>query len=753
MTKQNKNRGAGLVSVIIAVAFVMILGSVVISATMSNYRMKQTNLRTKDSFYNAERALDEVRTGLQGVISQAVSNSYLQVMENYSTYDLQTKQDLMEAVFFETIWANLAENPVTHTTYSVNKLTSYLVETAWQGGNLTDGYGAILSSDSNVLMTYDDDGVVLKNLEVYFRDEQGYVSVINTDIKLLLPDLQFSSGISLTNVSEYTTIADEEFIAADRGSNQITGSLYTGQLTLPGEQSLATTTGRLKVEFSDANNIIVKNKIIAEYADLIADGNTIWANDIKGYDSNLTLGSSVNVKNDLALEGTGTHVTLNGIYNGYGNHLTLSEESSAIIINGKDAVLDLNGVSTLTLAGHAFIGTKSKDVGSPTGSVPGSGKDIYTGESITVKSNQLMYLVPPECIGVSYQMTGGSKVVGKSVYGRNPLTATASGGGISPYQELNAHPELYDMISDTVISDRLGNPLSKYIKYVAGKPQVEKVFVQTNGETLVYFYMSFRDEDAANQYFQDYYGLNKEQIEEYMDFYTNGISMRNSNNMLRRQLAGNVLIYDGITTQLQKNTLSNGATKLAAANTTAQDTFDALCTRLVFQYSELTNVKETDLTKDIVFDNIVDIATLKNFMTTYDSFTTGIPKSYKLGAGASKTLLINNELTKTYHYDGTTDADVHLIIATGNVSVDANFSGLILSDGIVTLAPGVSITANTSEVREALEASSVLNGVTWNAIGFFWDGKELLNTMGSASGDGDSIRLSDLVIYENWTKS
>ena len=41
-TRKENNKGAGLISVIIAVAFVTILGSIIISATLSNYRMKQT---------------------------------------------------------------------------------------------------------------------------------------------------------------------------------------------------------------------------------------------------------------------------------------------------------------------------------------------------------------------------------------------------------------------------------------------------------------------------------------------------------------------------------------------------------------------------------------------------------------------------------------------------------------------------------------------------------------------------------------
>ena len=753
VNNEKKNKGAGLISVIIAIAFVAILGSIIMSITMTNYKMKQTNLKTQESFYTAEQALDEVRVGLQGVISQAVSTSYLQVMENYSAYDLKTKKDLMESVFFETIWQNLAENPSTHTTYDISKLTAYLVNTTWAGGDLANGYGAILSSDSNQMITYDDEGVVLKNLKVYFRDERGYVSMITTDIKLVIPDLQFTSSTNLTDLSQYCIIADTGLITAVSGSSKISGSIYAGSLSMPGSSAMANTTGRLSLNFPDEYNLIVKNGIKVQNADLNVANSTLWANDIVGESSNLTLGSSTNLNNDLMLSGSKTSVIINGNYNGYGNHLTDADQSSSIIINGKDATLNLASTTALTLAGHAFIGTKSYNVGSATGTVTGVGSDIYTGESISVKSNQLIYLVPAECIGVSYTTAGGGKVVGKSVYGRNPLVASSSGVSVSPYEELAAHPELYDMISDSVVSEKLGHPLSEYLNYINGVPQVDKVFVQTNGETLVYFYMTFKDENAANQYFQDYYSVNSEQISRYADFYTNGITMNNPAFMLRLQLAGNVMKYSGATASVQENTVDNGSAKLAASSLNCENTFKALCTRLIFQYSELTNLHATDLTKNIVFDNMVDMSSVSAFMTQYNSYCVGIPKTYTFGTGSSKALLTDNASTTPYHYTGNLDKDVHLIIATGDVSVDSNFSGLILANGTVTLGAGVTVTANADQVREATEISQTIDGTNWNVIGFLWDGSELLNAMGNVNGEENSVDISNLVIYENWTKN
>ena len=42
-------------------------------------------------------------------------------------YDIVTKKDLMESVFYETIWSNLAVNPATHDAYDLTKLSSYLI--------------------------------------------------------------------------------------------------------------------------------------------------------------------------------------------------------------------------------------------------------------------------------------------------------------------------------------------------------------------------------------------------------------------------------------------------------------------------------------------------------------------------------------------------------------------------------------------------------------------------------------------------
>ena len=71
-TKRQQNQGFSLFTVLIAVSFVGILGLLVLYIALSNFNMKITDLKGKDSFYTAERALEEIRTGLQEDVGNAM---------------------------------------------------------------------------------------------------------------------------------------------------------------------------------------------------------------------------------------------------------------------------------------------------------------------------------------------------------------------------------------------------------------------------------------------------------------------------------------------------------------------------------------------------------------------------------------------------------------------------------------------------------------------------------------------------------
>ena len=66
---------------------------------MSNFYMKITDWKGKDSFYTAEQAIEEIRVGLQEVAGDAMSEAYIQVLEEYEgKSDSDTPQDVGTSV-------------------------------------------------------------------------------------------------------------------------------------------------------------------------------------------------------------------------------------------------------------------------------------------------------------------------------------------------------------------------------------------------------------------------------------------------------------------------------------------------------------------------------------------------------------------------------------------------------------------------------------------------------------------------------
>ncbi|MEG1848277.1 MAG: hypothetical protein RRX92_08755 [Lachnospiraceae bacterium] len=729
------NTGSGLISVLIAMTFIAILGSLVMTTSYLNYKMKQTNMRTKDSFYTAEQAMDEISIGLQNVVSEAISEAYIEVLENYSSYDITKKNDLMESLYFTYIWDALGKNA--HTQYDLTTLQGYLKKTKWVG-TMDAGYGALVSTGTNTptMVTYEEEGVVLKNLQVYYKDAFGYVSIIQTDIKLALPKLRFASNTVLPDITNFSLVADEGLSTGTLGTNEVKGNLYASTVKVTGNGATP-----LRLSLMGGSQIVVKGDVTLENAELFVDKKSqLWATDLQVASGStlvpakITLQGESNIADDLNLTGRGSQAVIQGTYNGYGNLAENADKSSAILINGTDTILDLEKAEMVTLAGHAYVGTQGVK-GSDGSSLVEHTGNVMTGESVSVKSNQLMYLIPAECLGVRN---------GKSKFGKNPLTA-------AEYQEIMKHPDEYQELKADLIVDKLGHPLSDYLKYQGSIPQAEKVFAQGSRGTMVYYYMTFADEAASNRFFRDYYGIQVPKIDAYMDFYTNGITMKDPQDMVRVQLAGNMLRYNQTQKQsvLQSNTVEDAENKLISQYMTYDKTFQALCTKLVTNYAELTNLKETDLTKNIVFDNLVDSATLKKFIDQHGDTA----RQFKFidTERSISGILVDNAGREAYVYKG--DPNLHLIIATGDVVVNKNYKGLILTDQKITLADNVLVESAEADVKAALKLHTEVDGKVYNLMGFLWDGAEFLNISDKDDVTAtESVQLEDLIVYENWSK-
>ena len=91
--KQKENEGSSIVIVIVSMALVGILTTIILMLVVMNYKMKEIDARAKNTFYSAESAMDEIRTGLQNEVSDAFTKGYIEVMQQYtSTTESQRKE-------------------------------------------------------------------------------------------------------------------------------------------------------------------------------------------------------------------------------------------------------------------------------------------------------------------------------------------------------------------------------------------------------------------------------------------------------------------------------------------------------------------------------------------------------------------------------------------------------------------------------------------------------------------------------------
>ncbi|MFR0952397.1 MAG: hypothetical protein ACLSGK_06060 [Lachnospiraceae bacterium] len=108
--KKEYNKGFSLFTVIVSIAFVGILGMLVLYIAIANFHMKITDLKGKDSFYTAERAIEEIRVGLQEEVGDAMSEAYIEVLETYdqsgkSQNDVQ--DEIRQKAFRQSFYDNL----------------------------------------------------------------------------------------------------------------------------------------------------------------------------------------------------------------------------------------------------------------------------------------------------------------------------------------------------------------------------------------------------------------------------------------------------------------------------------------------------------------------------------------------------------------------------------------------------------------------------------------------------------------------
>lgn len=788
-TKRQQNQGFSLFTVLIAVSFMGILGLLVLYIALSNFNMKITDLKGKDSFYTAERALEEIRTGLQEDVGNAMSKAYTQVLESYnvenrsqdSSMDRQRQSEFQDC-FITELMRTLRVSKTEDNIYNMERLRRY-VDLKYDGSKesliITNPAGSapLMKAVKNVGKNTENNGVLLKNLKVIYVDEKGRAAIICTDIRLLVPEVQFPTPSTLPDLMNMIVVADKGIVCEGTESTptSINGSIYAGNLpsalAADSETSIKVIPGAsLNVESGD--KVVCKGEISVGLNSTFtsAESVNLWARGLNA-DSvqNVSLSGSTYFADDLTVTGKNNNVKISGNYYGYGSYesatsddcvakdqyeksgLTGAALSSAIVINGKNTTLDLSDTQKLMIAGRNYIASSKVKANNRSNT-----NDVATGESLTVKGTQLAYLVPKEVLGAS----------------GNPLTYDAYLALLNGAKDISVN-------WDAAVEAWGGRTL-RDIGVDSEKP-VQTVFYN---DGFVYFYLNFTDAQKSADFMQMYYQNNptvKANMDKYLSFYfggeDSGITVKDADSYLRYITNGNALFYSGADAQgnMQQATSVNPGEKILQEQVGYQNSWYALNRKMITSYDLLNKAvkedaegkthNETDGDRS-VYDNLVNEKKMISYIkdTVKDDTGKYVFTASDEDGGLQAIMYDNGEngMNQTLKISQSDADKLRLVVCTGDVEIESGvkFQGIIMAKGTITLRAGAQLESAPLEAARVFQAqmSSYGDGTSIKPQDFFWEGDKYVLGNSSSSGKKDTLNgsdtysIADCVTYENWKK-
>lgn len=760
--RKSNNQGAAMVMVIVAAALLCLMVSLIMTILFYNYRIKTTDLNAKKTFYTAEAALDEIRAGLQQDVSVAFSAAYLDSMQSFvSISGEQQRKQLFETRYMQELRSRIEDIHVPGT-YSIEHLEGFLRKTAFDAAT---NVGAKLEIDDNT-MNLTTEGMLLKDVIVKYYDKKGYVSEIKTDILLEYPPLDFSLTASLLDFLDYAVIANNKMEVSQATLN-LKGSAYIGK---EGARFNASTTNFSKTDGGFGGTIITNKQLLATVGSTINFTDmTIWAKDVVVDSSSVTIDgdeSETYLSNDLVINnstaGAGTDIKITGNYFGYGslnsakgaaslsgmaveidNHP--SEYSSAILVNGARAKVDLSALNTMMIAGNSYIGASNENGNAAGFATERDNEDVAMGESLSIKSNQTAYLVPTTCVAPG------------SVNGNiNPLPAAR-------YKELLAEVggNEDDILDYSVVTPEYGATLSEL--GVVGCKVV--CYPMQKAGSMVYLFMEFGSEAAANQFFARYYSnaANLTKLQGNLDLYTTYYGIKVPDNVdsgsgnSQFYYNGNIVVNDEskpnfYIDKLQSVTQDESDAMLSEQRG-YQDTFASLNHNLTRDYSALT---AKELARD-VYGNMI-VANMANTTHSVKNISVNNRKIFvTAGSNPVGAVVVNGNYTinsdkvdGVNSAGGATTADLRLVIASGEVTVKKDFKGIVIAGGnVIVENDAVTIEADPADVLVALNAKNQ-DGV--KPLMYLVKFSDLEPSPEDNSSSDGNIGISSLVVYQNWKK-
>lgn len=701
------NKGSTLLTVIIIMVLVGILGSMMLSVTMTNLQMKMVERKAKENFYTCEIAMDEIRTGLQELTAEKIREVYeTDILKNISDYLNMAEDDLNLNIKNKVFLLLIKHIGDTGTLNDTQLLSGSSVEE--KNLNIFNDYLTVFSAGSKIVRSLSignlnisaGDSMTVTDIDVRLTKED-FESRITTDIVINLPDFTFDEG--LQNIvyrmeqpyKDYALVADGKIISdhtlgdGATGENIINGSIYAGdggitigsQLTQYHEVTIhggnIVTRGNITVKDTGRLTVRGSTRIDPDTGLPVDVPAVIWADNLitettEMPDPSFTIPTVMDIegicliKDDLTLEGNYSDVRLSGGYVGYtGTHSSLG---SSIIVNGAGSTLKLFELDSLILAGRAHVSVTDE------AGVSGKVTDILTGESVAIKSNQQAYLIPGKFI--------------KDIK-HNPVTSWDIGTYAIPQVDFTGLDPAVDMDYTAYVD--VDHPFK-----IASKQTVEG----DASTILYYYYLGFESGKQADTYLQEYLSRDSYSLDQMYPFYISDVILPDPA-VSEIICAGNMMSYDADAAGIPKvgihPGLSNGyPTDPAAANPDVE--LDNYISGLALNnpaylnaglqpvdtvgllnglYSNMTHLLSTESTRvyrstDQVVETTV-IPTAANYIR--DWFATDPAVDYRGGFTSFDTEISGSKI----------------IVVNGDAVINSNLNGLLIVSGDVSISDGVNI--------------------------------------------------------------
>lgn len=697
------NRGSGIVLVLVCMLCVSILGVTVLYLSYTGLLIKVTERQSKEDFYDASAAVDEIRAGLQTAVSDSIASAYKTVLINYSNPGFTAGGD-MAGKFQEEFrgalygWKTESGDALFqsgHGYYNPSVLGSF-VSRGDTRVSVRDGKAAAVVYDAA------EKAILLKNLQVTYENARtGYSTVVNTDLAVGMPEFSYVlSQYNISGLPEFAVIAREE-LHQDFGQTQleIDGSAYAGAISL---KNAGSTLEIKKGTMVCRGLAAVQDAGISGVPRLTVDHTaSLWANRIEvGTGSSLSLQGDAYVQDDLELAGNNSSAVLSGRYFGFGDSFAKAEESSAILVNGRGTTLDLSGVSYLMLAGHSFVSNYRALSGGDTAT------DVLMGESVSVRGNQRAYLAPEKClVGVS----------------SNPLIYRA---GEEPAVTLDTAKPLWSGSTATLAD------------YGASVKKVHTNYPGAVGETVVYYFLEFgaaggrSGEENANLYFRDYFSKSAGEIAGYLNSYTTLSSVTG-----RTQSTGYTIGKAADGTYSLEGYVSPESIGNSAAN--LHTNFRRLTTTLFGQSGGDETMNP--------YDYLIRADELSRLPVGRSEFRDDAGNLVGVIVRGSDA----DESAGSYTLKNEPDT-LRIVIATGSVTVEQEFNGLIISGEDIDMRK--SVYARAADVTAAFSGTCAVGGETF-LLGSFLRPGVTGNTGDAGAVGGSGWNLDKLVTYRHWSKN